>query len=273
MMIRAATALVMSGLLLSACSTGGTSGPSQTPTGEVIGGPDDAAGISLTREEAVSEMVNLGCDVGFGNFPQLGSRPSDCATFILSVASDGGVDPAAYQQAREDGRSEVASQAVRYAWDETWVAWLAGASLVCEQTRSGPQSRSDQEVTLAALEVAVPGLSERVYAQAQAVFCPALPAPAPEPAGADMTVRAAIDAVCRTAISQLPDLVDAGDSAYWTEVVQVLTAAEGIPVGPIDGQYGPQTIAGVKELQRIVGVVDDGQVGPLTWTAIQGYFC
>ncbi|MBM3687469.1 MAG: peptidoglycan-binding protein [Actinobacteria bacterium] len=38
---------------------------------------------------------------------------------------------------------------------------------------------------------------------------------------------------------------------------------------PIDGQYGPLTIAGVQQLQRLVGVVDDGQVGPITWTALQ----
>lgn len=274
-------AKLMSALLLSAVLVGGctsaaeeSASPTPDPTGETIRSPVADPGTRLTREEAVREMVSLGCDAGFENFPELGDLPPTCETFILSVAPDGGIDPANYQQAMEEGLTEVAGRAIQYAWNETWVTWLAGASLVCDRTSGSPQTPSEREITLAALEVAVPGLFERVYEQAQLAFCPAplTPQPAPVPTN-DTTAQGAIDSLCSRPISQLPNLIGEGDSAYWTEVVQVLAVSEGIRVGPVDGQYGPQTIAGVRELQRRVGVVDDGQVGPITWTALQSYFC
>lgn len=263
-------------LLVAGCSPSADEDVSQLPepTGEPINGGQTAAGVTLTGPEAVAEMVQAACDAGFVNFRDLGALPSLCETFILSVAPDGAVNPAPYQQAMQEGRTEAASELVRYAWQQTWADWIAGAVLVCDQARVRSQDPGEREITLAALETVAPGQSSQIYEQAVAVFCPAAATPsvsAPPPDGT--TAQGAVDALCRTPISQLPDLIDAGDSAYWTEVVQVLAVSQGIRVGPIDGQYGPQTIAGVRQLQRFVGVLDDGQVGPITWTALQTYFC
>lgn len=43
--------------------------------------------------------------------------------------------------------------------------------------------------------------------------------------------------------------------------------------GPIDGQYGPRTIAAVKRMRSDLGVVPDGQVGPMRWGALQSQLC
>lgn len=274
-MLKMLGTILCAALLVAGCSPSADGDPAQIPepAGEPIEGGQAAAGVTLTGREAVAEMVRVACDVGFVNFRELGAVPFLCETFILSVAPDGAVNPAPYQEAMQAGRTDAASELVRYAWDQTWVDWLAGAVLVCDRTRTGPQDSDERDITLAALETVAPGLSRQIYEQAAAVFCPTAATPT-EPGPPDgMTVQGAIDSLCSTPISQLPDLIDAGDSAYWTEVVQVLAVSEGIRVGPIDGQYGPQTIAGVQELQRRVGVVDDGQVGPITWTALQAYFC
>ena len=276
-MIKALGAVACAAMLVAGCSTNsdGSLMPVPDRPSETVQMPDASGQIPLTREQAAAEMVRLSCDSGFANFRDLGTLPSKCETFILSVAPDGGVDPTAYQLAIESGRTDDAAAILRSAWDTTWVDWLSGGVLVCDRTRDGPQSPTDRDITLATLETVVPGFSTRIYAQATAVFCPLPPVPSePSPSGVDgATAQGAVDALCRTPISQLPNLVYAGDSSYWTEVVQVLAVSEGIRVGPIDGQYGPQTISGVRQLQRLVGVLDDGQVGPITWTALQRYLC
>lgn len=276
-MIKALGALAFAALFAAACSapSNDSSMPLPDLPSETAPMPDISVEIPLTRERAAAEMVRLACDAGFANFRDLGTLPSECETYILSVAPNAGIDPLPYQLATQEGRRDEAAAIVRSAWDNTWVDWLSGAVLVCDRTREGPQNPTDREITLAALETVVPGFSTRIYAEATAAFCPSPPAPAESTApGVDgTTAKGAIDALCRTAVSQLPDLVYAGDSPYWTEVVQVLAVSEGIRVGPIDGQYGPQTVAGVRQLQRLVGVLDDGQVGPITWAAFQGYFC
>ena len=276
-MIKALGAVACAAVLVAGCSTPSDDSSMPLPgiPSETLQMPEVSVDIPLTREQAAAEMVRLACDAGFDNFPDLGTLPSECETYILSMAPDGGIEPLPYQLAREEGRPAEAAALVQSAWDETWVDWLSGAVLVCDRTRQGPQAPSDREITLAALETVVPGFSTRIYTQATAVFCPALapPVETSAPPDAATTAQGAVDVLCRTPVSQLPDLVYAGDSPYWTEVVQVLAVSEGIRVGPIDGQYGPQTIAGVQQLQLLVGVVDDGQVGPITWTALQDYFC
>lgn len=109
--------------------------------------------------------------------------------------------------------------------------------------------------------------------ESRAVFCPSIPIPPTTAPPDGLNLQEAEGALYAAAISELPDLIDAADSSYWTEVIQVIAASEGIAVGPVDGQYGPQTIAGVKELQRRIRVIDDGQVGPITWSALQAYVC
>lgn len=270
-------ALAFALALVAGCSTPASDWTESLPNHG--GNPDQVPEVRpqdpLTREQAAREMVRLACDTGFENFRDLGSLPSECETYVFSVAPDAGVDPLPYQVAMEAGRTDEAAAFVASAWDNTWVDWLAGAVLVCDRTRDGPQAPSDRDITLVALETVVPGFSTRIYTQATAIFCPKATAPTevaqmPEDG---TTSRGAVVALCRTPVSQLPDLIFAGDSPYWTEVVQVLAASEGIRVGPIDGQYGPQTVTGVRELQRRAGVADDGQVGPITWSALQQYFC
>lgn len=80
--------------------------------------------------------------------------------------------------------------------------------------------------------------------------------------------------VCASNPNTKPDLVGANSDAYATAVVQVLLKRQfGLEPGPIDGQYGPKTVAAVKRMQAFLGVVVDGQVGPITWTAIQRAVC
>ena len=227
----------------------------------------------MTNAEAVEQMVTLACETGFYNFTDLSGPLSACATFIFAVDAKGGVDPTAFREAMARGDSEAATREVANTWNGLWTSWLAGASLVCDKTTRGPQDATELEITLAALEAVAPRLSRQIYSESQAVFCPSINLPTPTPPSGGLSLQAAQATMCREAVSELPDLIDAGDSAYWTEVVQVLAASEGIAVGPIDGQYGPQTVAGVKELQRRIGVVDDGQVGPITWSALQAYVC
>ncbi len=50
--------------------------------------------------------------------------------------------------------------------------------------------------------------------------------------------------------------------------LQQLIRNAGISVGPVDGIFGPKTLAGVREYQRTRGLTVDGIVGPQTWGAL-----
>lgn len=50
--------------------------------------------------------------------------------------------------------------------------------------------------------------------------------------------------------------------------MQQLIRNAGIEVGPIDGIFGPRTLAGVKAYQSSRGLTVDGVVGPQTWGAL-----
>ena len=80
--------------------------------------------------------------------------------------------------------------------------------------------------------------------------------------------------ICPTSPQYLPPLVDEGADPTATRILQsALIEWFGQDPGPVDGSYGSRTIATVKLVQEILGVVPDGQVGPITWGAIQGWFC
>lgn len=79
--------------------------------------------------------------------------------------------------------------------------------------------------------------------------------------------------MCTTPTDSIPDLVTAASDENFTYVIQVMTLEYGYDPGPIDGQYGPQTIAAVKQLQSHLSVVPDGQVGPITWGALKADYC
>lgn len=52
-------------------------------------------------------------------------------------------------------------------------------------------------------------------------------------------------------------------------IIQQILAGQGYSVGPIDGYFGPQTLAAVKAFQKAKGLVPDGIAGPLTWDALR----
>jgi len=99
------------------------------------------------------------------------------------------------------------------------------------------------------------------------------PDPDPLPFLTDSMIEGTYDRVCRTSVPSMPDLVTANSDAGWTTTIQVVAVIMGYNPGPIDGQYGPRTIAAVKKVQSELGTVPDGQVGPITWTAVQNYLC
>lgn len=80
--------------------------------------------------------------------------------------------------------------------------------------------------------------------------------------------------ICLNEPDGLPPLVGADSNAQATRLLQaVLADFFGYDPGPIDGQYGPRTIAAVERMQSALGVVPDGQVGPITWRALQTRLC
>lgn len=52
--------------------------------------------------------------------------------------------------------------------------------------------------------------------------------------------------------------------------LQEILSGGGYNVGPIDGVFGPQTVAAVKSFQLTKGLLADGVVGPQTWAALFG---
>lgn len=89
----------------------------------------------------------------------------------------------------------------------------------------------------------------------------------------DSMIESTSDAICYLNPNSMPPLVGPYSDSSATRIVQIFAVMNGINPGPIDGEYGPKTVAAVMQLQRLVGVIDDGQVGPITWGAIQRFHC
>ncbi|MGA5042017.1 peptidoglycan-binding domain-containing protein [Streptomyces capoamus] len=53
---------------------------------------------------------------------------------------------------------------------------------------------------------------------------------------------------------------------------QGLLLAHGNSPGPVDGIFGPQTLAATRAFQQAAAIVVDGQIGPQTWGALLNHF-
>lgn len=99
------------------------------------------------------------------------------------------------------------------------------------------------------------------------------PATGPMPLLTSPMIESTSDAICYLDPYTMPPLVGPTSDPSATRLVQIFAVMNGFNPGPIDGQYGPNTVAAVIQLQRLVGVVPDGQVGPITWGALSRYHC
>jgi peptidoglycan hydrolase-like protein with peptidoglycan-binding domain len=59
-----------------------------------------------------------------------------------------------------------------------------------------------------------------------------------------------------------------GSDGAWVSHLQSLLEAEGVDPGPVDGDFGPRTEAGVRSYQEANGLRVDGIVGPETWGSL-----
>jgi peptidoglycan hydrolase-like protein with peptidoglycan-binding domain len=62
-----------------------------------------------------------------------------------------------------------------------------------------------------------------------------------------------------------------GSSGEAVREVQVALEETGENPGPVDGRFGPQTLAAVKAFQQKRGIPVDGVVGPVTWRNIDEF--
>ena len=78
--------------------------------------------------------------------------------------------------------------------------------------------------------------------------------------------------LCTTPLALLPDLVSVGDSPEFVEVIQIVAIDLGYEAGEL-AIYDDQTVRAVRSIQNYLGVEPDGQVGPITWGALQDQYC
>lgn len=60
-----------------------------------------------------------------------------------------------------------------------------------------------------------------------------------------------------------------GDTGQAVLTLQQMLSQAGFPPGPVDGYFGPRTLAALKSFQSTYGLVADGICGPLTWAALE----
>lgn len=66
-------------------------------------------------------------------------------------------------------------------------------------------------------------------------------------------------------------LIQNGANGQAVNNVQDKLKSLGFNPGPLDGQFGPQTLAAVKNAQAALGLIPDGIIGPLTWGKLFGF--
>lgn len=85
-------------------------------------------------------------------------------------------------------------------------------------------------------------------------------------------ITANAEELCTTPVRSLPDMISETDSPEHAEILQIVALDMGYDVS-LSGVYDKQTIRAVVEMQSDLGVVPDGQVGPITWSALQSEYC
>ena len=92
-------------------------------------------------------------------------------------------------------------------------------------------------------------------------------------AASAQVIESAGDFVCHAGIENLPSLKRGAPAGTDVQSLQVLLDQLGYSPGPIDGQFGKRTEAAVRAFQADQKLSADGEVGPLTWTAIVNAYC
>lgn len=88
------------------------------------------------------------------------------------------------------------------------------------------------------------------------------------------TVGEALSYICGSVPAAKPALVATNSDAEAVRAIQtVIPWKFGYDPGPVDGNYGPTTIAAVQAMQSEFGLAADGQVGRATWSALQWHVC
>lgn len=78
-------------------------------------------------------------------------------------------------------------------------------------------------------------------------------------------VRASVDGIVGPQTwNQLAEEFARGSAGEGVKAVQTMLVAKGIPIGSVDGQFGPNTEAGVRTFQRQASLPEDGIVDPRT---------
>ena len=101
---------------------------------------------------------------------------------------------------------------------------------------------------------------------------PATSTPAEEPNPPMGVFLAYADRLCGPSSEDLPELVGPGDGPDYVEVIQMVALWLDYTV-ELTNRYDDQTIRAVKRMQSDLGVDSDGQVGPITWNAVQQRVC
>ena len=101
---------------------------------------------------------------------------------------------------------------------------------------------------------------------------PATSTPAEEPNPPMGVFLAYADRLCGPSSEDLPELVGPGDGPDYVEVIQMVALWLDYTV-ELTNTYDDQTIRAVKRMQSDLGVDSDGQVGPITWNAVQQRVC
>lgn len=83
----------------------------------------------------------------------------------------------------------------------------------------------------------------------------------------------AMSYLCSVGPSELERVTNASSDPYATSVLQAALTTLGYDPGPMDGRYGRETKAAVRQFQSDSGITVDALVGPQTWTSLQTKAC